>query len=84
MHRSNREIKWKVSLYFLEALEGKKMDVLRKNNKVTFEMDCDYSFIFYDDTMSCTMGWESIIGHGIMEFVKKEQKFDATISWWRF
>lgn len=84
MHRSDWEIKWKVSLYFLEALEGKKMDVLRKNNKVTFEMDCDYSFIFYDDTMSCTMGWGSIIGNGIMEFVKKEQKFNATISWWRW
>ena len=26
--------------------EGKKMDVLRKNNKVIFEMDCDHNFIF--------------------------------------
>ena len=66
-----------VYLYFHGALEGKKMDVLRKNNKVTFEMDCDHNFIFYDDRMSCTMGYESIIGHGIMEFLKEEQKFDA-------
>ena len=55
------------------------MDVLRKNNKVIFEMDCDYSFILYYYITSCTMGYESIVGHGIMEFVKKEQKFDATI-----
>lgn len=66
-----------VYLYFHGALEGKKMDVLRKNNKVTFEMDCNHNFIFYDDRMSCTMGYESIIGHGIMEFLKEEQKFDA-------
>lgn len=56
-----------VYLYFHGALEGKKMD-------------CNHKFIFHDDRMSCTMGYESIIGHGIMEFVKKEQKFDATIS----
>ncbi|WP_295759224.1 pyridoxamine 5'-phosphate oxidase family protein [uncultured Holdemanella sp.] len=66
-----------VYLYFHGALEGKKMDVLRKNNKVTFEMDCDHNFIFYDDRMSCTMGYESIIGHGTMELLKEEQKFDA-------
>ena len=64
-------------LYFHGALEGKKMDVLRKNNKVTFEMDCDHNFIFYDDRMSCTMGYESIIGHGTMELLKEEQKLDA-------
>lgn len=56
------------------------MGVLRKNNKVIFEMDCVYNFILYYYRMSCAMGYESIIGHGIIEFVKKEQKFDATIS----
>lgn len=35
-----------VYLYFHGALEGKKMDVLRKNNKVIFEMDYDHNFIF--------------------------------------
>lgn len=68
-----------VYLYFHGALEGKKMDVLRKNNKVILEMDCNHNFIFYDDRMSCTMGYENIIGHRIMEFVKEEQKFNATI-----
>ena len=66
-----------VYLYFHGALEGKKIDILRSNNKVTFEMDCEHNFIFYDDRMSCTMGYESIIGHGIMEFLKEDQKFDA-------
>ncbi len=53
------------------------MDVLRKNNKVTFEMDSVYNFILYYYRTSCTMGYESIVGHGIMEFVKEEQKFNA-------
>lgn len=40
-------------------------------------MDCEHNFIFYDDRMSCTMGYESVIGHGIMEFLEEDQKFEA-------
>lgn len=66
-----------VYLYFHGALEGKKIDLLRKNPKVTFEMDCDHNFIFYDDRMSCTMGYQSVIGHGLVEFVKEKDKYEA-------
>ena len=52
-------------LYFHSAKEGTKLDLIRKNNKVTFEMDCEHNIIMYDERMSCTMGYESIIGHGI-------------------
>lgn len=40
-------------------------------------MDCEHNFIFYDDRMSCTMGYESVIGHGTMEFLNEGQKFEA-------
>ncbi len=66
-----------VYLYFHGALEGKKIDLLKANPKVTFEMDCDHNFIFYDDRMSCTMGYASVIGHGVMEFVEEDDKFAA-------
>lgn len=66
-----------VYLYFHGALEGKKIDLLKQNPKVTFEMDCDHNFIFYDDRMSCTMGYESVIGHGLVEFLNEDQKFEA-------
>ena len=46
----------KLTLYFHCANEGKKLDLIRKNNKVTFEMDCDHNFILYEERMSCTMG----------------------------
>ena len=32
-------------LYFHAALEGKKLDLLKKDNRVTFEMDCGHNFI---------------------------------------
>ena len=64
-------------LYFHSAKEGTKLDLIRKNNKVTFEMDCEHNIIMYDERMSCTMGYESVIGHGIVEFVEDENKINA-------
>lgn len=64
----------KVNLYFHCALEGKKLDLLKKNNHVAFEMDCEHQFILYEDRMSCTMGYESVIGHGLVEEVEESDK----------
>ena len=40
---------------------GKKIDLMRKNKNVSFEMDCEHNIILYDERMSCTMGYESVI-----------------------
>lgn len=64
-------------LYFHSANAGTKLDLLAKNNKVTFEMDCEHNIILYKERMSCTMGYASVIGHGTVEFVKEEDKFEA-------
>lgn len=66
-----------VFLYFHCAMEGKKLDLLNKNNRVTFEMDCGHNLILYKERMSCTMGYESVIGHGVMEIVSEEEKFEG-------
>ena len=54
-------------LYFHSAKVGTKLDLIRKNNKVTFEMDCEHNIILYD----------GVIGHGIVEFVEDENKIAA-------
>ncbi len=64
-------------LYFHCAMQGKKLDLIRKDNRATFEMDCDHNFILYDKRMSCTMGYSSVIGHGLIEFVEDEKKYEA-------
>lgn len=66
-----------VYLYFHCAMEGTKLDLIRKDNRATFEMDCGHNFILYEERMSCTMGYESVIGHGTIEFVPDEDKFAA-------
>ena len=66
-----------VYLYFHCAMEGKKLDLIANDNRVTFEMDCDHNFILYEERMSCTMGYESVIGHGVIETVPDENKYES-------
>ena len=66
-----------VFFYFHAAMEGKKLDLIAKDNRATFEMDCDHNFILYGEQMSCTMGYASVIGHGTIETVKDEDKYEA-------
>lgn len=66
-----------VYLYFHCAKEGKKLDLIRKDNRVSFEMDCKHELIVNAEEMDCTMNYESVIGQGIIEFVKEEDKEEA-------
>lgn len=66
-----------VFLYFHAAREGKKLDLIAKDNRVTFEMDCGHNLILNEERMSCTMAYESVIGHGTIEMVKDEDKYEA-------
>ncbi|MCI8955416.1 MAG: pyridoxamine 5'-phosphate oxidase family protein [Eubacterium sp.] len=63
-----------IVFYFHGATEGKKYDLIRKNNKATFEMDCSHQLVMDDKKMSCTMKYESIIGRGHIEIVSEEEK----------
>ena len=40
-------------------------------------MDCEHNIILYDERMSCTMGYASVIGHGEIEFVDEDDKYEA-------
>ena len=64
-------------LYFHAASEGKKLDLIARDNRASFEMDCDHHFILYEDRMSCTMGYASVIGRGTIELLPEEEKYEA-------
>ncbi|NLT13939.1 MAG: pyridoxamine 5'-phosphate oxidase family protein [Clostridiales bacterium] len=67
----------KVTLYFHCANEGKKLDLLRRNPHVAFEMDCPDKF--YDGDKACysTMDFESVCGNGTLEIVGDDEKIPA-------
>ncbi len=71
----------KIELYFHCASEGKKLDLIRKNNNVCFEMDCQHQLRTDDVKMSCTMSYKSVIGRGKIFFINdKQEKFEALLQ----
>lgn len=67
----------KVALYFHGAMEGMKYELLEKNPKVCFEMDCDHLLVTDMEREYCTMCYESVIGFGTIEEVPEEGKIEA-------
>ena len=53
-----------VVLYFHGAQTGMKYELLSKNNKVCFEMDCGHMLFTDMEKGNCTMCYESVIGYG--------------------
>jgi len=64
----------KLTLYFHSATEGKKVDIIRRNNNACFEIDCDTKLI--EGENPCDYGYEfkSIIGFGKILFLETEDE----------
>ena len=41
----------RVYLYFHSANRGEKLDLIARDARASFEMDCNHDFIFYDERM---------------------------------
>lgn len=59
-----------LTLYFHSAQEGKKIDILKKNNKVCFEM-CNEGELIHSE-IPCNSGYyfSSVIGNGEVYFIE--------------
>ena len=58
------------NLYFHSAREGKKIDILRKNKNVCFEIDIDQELVKGKKACNCSMKYRSVIGFGKAEIVE--------------
>ena len=67
----------KTVLYFHCAMQGKKLDLIKMDNRASFEMDCSCELVPRDFEGECTMAYESVIGKGRIEFVGDEDKIKA-------
>ena len=63
-----------LTLYFHCAKAGKKLELLKRNNKVAFEMDRPEGFV--DGELACysTMVFESVCGTGTIEIAGEDDK----------
>lgn len=66
-----------IVLYFHGANEGKKHELIAKDNRAGFEMDCSHKLVSDISGGSCSMEYESVIGRGRIEIVPEEEKYDA-------
>lgn len=66
-----------IVLFFHGAAEGKKYELIAKDNRVSFEMDCSHRLVMDEEQGSCTMEYESVIGRGFVEILKDEEKYNA-------
>jgi hypothetical protein len=62
-------------LYVHGAMEGRKIDIIRQNNQVCFEMDWRHELKLADLACDCSMNYESLIGEGSIEIlIEKDEK----------
>jgi len=65
-------------LYIHSAPEGQKIDFIKKNNRICFEMELDHEIV--KDKVACnwTTKYRSVIGHGIVSVIhEKSQKIEG-------
>lgn len=51
-------------LYFHSSLEGRKMDIIKSNNIVCFEIDIDFELVKADKACKWSAHYKSVIGMG--------------------
>lgn len=66
-----------IELYFHGAMNGTKYDLIEKDNRASFEMDCGHRLVTEVEHGSCTMDYESVIGQGHIEILSDKEKRDA-------
>lgn len=64
----------KCSLYFHSALAGKKIDILKKNPAVSFEMDTAHELQESEVVAHHTYHYECVMGRGRVTFVEDAQE----------
>jgi nitroimidazol reductase NimA-like FMN-containing flavoprotein (pyridoxamine 5'-phosphate oxidase superfamily) len=64
----------RLTLYFHCAKEGKKLELMKQNNMVCFEMDTDHEIA--EAAIACDWGmkYRSIVGLGLLESVTEEDE----------
>ena len=67
---------WKdqLILYFHCAKEGKKLELMKRNNMVCFEMDIDHELVEAENACDWGMKYRSIVGLGLLESITDEEE----------
>lgn len=64
-----------VTLYFHGAMEGKKYELIARDNRVSFEMDCAHRLVSDRENGHCTMEYESVIAEGRLRLCRRKRSW---------
>ncbi len=69
-------------LYLHSAAEGKKIDILKKNPNVWFQMDCKNELVPGSPGRPCSYSWnyESIMGSGYVTFLTEKAQQEHALN----
>ncbi len=62
------------ALYFHSALEGRKVKLIKKNNKICFEIDTDVEVVKAEEACRWTMKYRSVIGVGKAYILENDEE----------
>ncbi len=63
----------KLVFYFHSAKQGRKIDLMQKNNEISFEMDTHYKLTSGETACDYTARFQSIIGEGKVYFIEDNE-----------
>ena len=69
--------KEQIILYFHSAMEGRKINLIKKDNKVGFEIDRNQGLVYDTEKGYCSILYECIIGNGEIVFLNRDEKIKA-------
>ncbi|MFZ5569732.1 MAG: pyridoxamine 5'-phosphate oxidase family protein [Thermodesulfobacteriota bacterium] len=69
------------AIYFHAAFEGRKIDILARNNRVCFEFDILNEVITADQACNWGMRYESVIGFGDIRFLDDPEEKRRALEW---
>jgi nitroimidazol reductase NimA-like FMN-containing flavoprotein (pyridoxamine 5'-phosphate oxidase superfamily) len=61
-------------MYFHCAAEGKKLDIIAKNNNACFQLDINPKLIVAEKACAFSMNFQSVMGHGKIQRVESEEE----------
>ena len=70
----------KLVIYLHSALRGKKLDMIRTNPKVFFEMDCDLTPFEGEKPCQYGLSYSSVMGKGIARIVEDVEEKKTALS----
>lgn len=67
----------KLTLYFHSADKGRKLELIARDSRASFEMDTKHQLQYFEEQGYCTYAFESVIGRGKIRMLAEEEKLHA-------